>query len=110
MGSTETYDPGDSFGWDNVSVIIDPLHPGTINADVQNQCTQDEKAWNLPLVPCQLMGIEIGSEGFHVNQIDTNWNNVTIVDPPFIPQNITDITNTTNTTDNTTNSNGTGLH
>ena len=108
VGKVETYDLGDSFGWDNVSVIIDPLQSGTISADVQNQCTKDLLAWGLnPSTPCVLKGIEIGTEGFQINNVDVDWFNYTFVQTVTPSSNITNITinhNSTNTTTNQTNS------
>src|SRR5439155_610659 len=75
IGSTATYNPGDSFGWDNVT--LGPIGVGqtyTLTANVSHQCQQDLKAWGLnPNTPCQLAGIEIGTEGFQFQEIDVNW-------------------------------------
>jgi len=75
IGSTATYNPGDSFGWDNVT--LGPIAVGqtyTLTANVSHQCQQDLKAWGLnPNTPCQLAGIEIGTEGFQFQELDVNW-------------------------------------
>ena len=75
VGSTGTYDPGDSFGWDQV--ILDQVNAGqtyTLTADVANECQQDLTAWGLnPTTPCQLAGIEIGTEGFGFQELDVNF-------------------------------------
>ena len=80
IGSTATYNPGDSFGWDNVTV--GPTRIGqtyTLTADVNNQCRQDLVAWNLnPSTACQLAGIEMGTEGYQFQELDVNWLNVTL--------------------------------
>ncbi len=74
-GSTATYNPRDSFGWDNVtlgSVTMGQTY--TLTASVVNQCQQDLLAWGLPSsTPCQLAGIEIGTEGYRFRELDVNW-------------------------------------
>ncbi|TMI21905.1 PKD domain-containing protein, partial [Candidatus Bathyarchaeota archaeon] len=46
----------------------------TLTADVQEQCQQDEAAWGIPTsTPCQLAGIEIGTEGFQFQTLDVDW-------------------------------------
>jgi len=80
VGSTSTYDPGDSFGWDNVtlgSVTIGQTY--TLKANVADQCQQDLLAWGLPSnTPCQLAGIEVGTEGFQFQELDVNWSDVQV--------------------------------
>ena len=75
VGTTATYDPGDSFGWDNVTLGQVALgQPYMITADVAHQCQQDLIAWGLsPSTPCQLAGIEIGIEGYQFQELDANW-------------------------------------
>jgi PKD repeat protein len=74
IGSTATYNPGDSFGWDNVTLQVSPGQSGLLIANVANQCLQDLKAWGLPTnIPCQLAGIEIGTEGYQFQELDVNW-------------------------------------
>jgi len=75
VGSTSTYDPGDSFGWDNVTLgQVTTGQPYVLTADVAHQCRQDLTAWGLnPNTPCQLAGIEIGIEGFQFQELDINW-------------------------------------
>jgi PKD repeat protein len=74
IGSTATYDPGDSFGWDNVTLQISPGQTGLLVANVANQCLQDLQAWGIPTnTPCQLAGIEIGTEGYQFQELDVNW-------------------------------------
>jgi len=93
IGTTATYDSGDSFGWDNVT--IDQISIGqtyTLNANVENQCRQDLIAWNLdPNILCQLAGIEIGTEGFQFRELDVNWLKVslaTTAQPPTLTSEI----------------------
>ena len=80
VGTTATYNPGDSLGWDNVT--SGPTNIGqtyTLIANVNNQCRQDLIAWNLnPTTACQLAGIEIGTEGYQFEELDVNWQNVTL--------------------------------
>jgi phosphatidylinositol-3-phosphatase len=79
IGSTATYNPGDSFGWDNVTLQISPGQTGILTANVADQCLQDLKAWRLPMnTPCQLAGIEIGTEGYQFQELDVNWYDVSL--------------------------------
>jgi chitodextrinase len=75
VGTTATYNSGDSFGWDNVT--IGQMTVGqtyTLTANVNNQCRQDLMAWSLdPSTQCQLAGVEVGTEGFQFQQLDVNW-------------------------------------
>jgi len=79
IGSTATYDPGDSFGWDIVTLQIDPGQSGIITADVTQLCQGDLAAWGLPAnTQCTLLGIEIGTEGYLVNSVNVDWYNVNL--------------------------------
>ncbi len=79
IGSTAIYDPGDSFGWDNVTLQLGPGQSGLLTANVANQCFQDLKAWGLPTnTSCQLAGIEIGTEGYQFQELDVNWYDVNL--------------------------------
>ena len=79
IGSTATYNPGDSFGWDNVTLQISPGQTGLLVANVANQCVQDLQAWGIPTnTPCQLAGIEIGTEGYQFQELDANWYDVNL--------------------------------
>jgi acid phosphatase len=87
IGTTATYNPGDSFGWDNVTIgQIGMAQRYTFSANVQDQCRQDLIAWSIdPNTPCQLSGIEIGTEGFQFQELDVNWlrvNIATTAQPP----------------------------
>lgn len=75
VGTTATYNPGDSFGWDNVTIgQISMGQTYTLTANVEHQCRQDLFAWHLNAsMPCQLAGIEIGTEGFQFQELDVNW-------------------------------------
>ncbi len=78
-GSTATYNPGDSFGWDNVTLQVSPGQTRLLTANVANQCLQALKAWGLPTnTPCQLAGIEIGTEGYQFQELDVNWYDVNL--------------------------------
>ena len=79
IGSTAMYNPGDSFGWDNVTLQTSPGRTGLLIANVSNQCAQDLLAWGLPgNTPCQLAGIEIGTEGYQFQELDVNWYDVSL--------------------------------
>jgi len=77
IGSTATYDPGDSFGWDIVTLQVNPGQTGVITADATQLCQGDLAAWGLPAnTQCTLKGIEIGTEGYLVNSVNVDWYNV----------------------------------
>jgi PKD repeat protein len=80
VGTTATYNPGDSFGWDNVTLSQTSIgQTYTLTANVNNQCRQDLIAWNLnPSTTCQLAGIELGTEGYQFQELDVNWQSVTL--------------------------------
>jgi len=87
IGSTATYNPGDSFGWDQVTLQTSLGQSGTLTANVLQQCQDDLTAWGLPTTtPCELAGIEIGTEGFQFQELDVNWYNVklTTAAPPAL--------------------------
>jgi hypothetical protein len=75
VGTTASYDAGDSFGYDRVSlgtVVINQTY--TLSASVANQCQQALAAWGIPTsTPCQLSGVEIGIEGFQFTELDVNF-------------------------------------
>ena len=75
VGATATYNPGDSFGWDNVTLAqVQANQTYVLTANVARQCQEDLIAWGLsPSTPCQLAGIEIGTEGYQFQQLATNW-------------------------------------
>jgi len=93
VGSTATYDPGDSFGWDQVTLsglVVGQSY--TLTADVGQQCQSDLAAWGLPSsTQCQLAGIEIGTEGYQFQQLDANWDTVSLTTgaPPPPPSGLT---------------------
>jgi hypothetical protein len=70
---TETYDPGDSYGWDQVTVAAVPGGSYTLTANLSTQCASDFAAWNLQPTTCVLMGIEVGTEGYSFGQIAVNF-------------------------------------
>src|SRR5207249_182231 len=81
VGTTATYDAGDSFGWDVVSlggVVIGQTY--TLSANVTDQCARDLAAWSIPSnTPCQLSGVEIGIEGFQFAELDVNFQSYTFI-------------------------------
>ena len=56
VGTVATHDPGDSFGWDQVTIgSISTGGSYTLTANVQQQCQNDLVAWGLPKnTPCEL--------------------------------------------------------
>jgi PKD repeat protein len=79
VGSTATYDPGDSFGWDIVTLQINPGQTGILSADATQLCQGDLAAWGLPAnTQCTLQGIEVGTEGYLVNSVNVDWYNVNL--------------------------------
>lgn len=86
VGVTSTFNPGDSFGW-NV-ITLGGVSPGgvyTLAADVTTQCSRALGAYGIPAsTPCQLAGIEIGVEGFQFTTLDLSWSGVSLIagNPP----------------------------
>jgi len=79
IGSTATYDPGDSFGWDIITLQINPGQSGILTADARQLCQGDLAAWGLPTnTQCTLKGIEIGTEGYLVNSVNVDWYTVNL--------------------------------
>ena len=77
IGSTATYNPGDSFGWDIVTLQVNPGQTGILTADATQLCQGDLAAWGLSAnTQCTLAGVEIGTEGYLVNSVDVDWYNV----------------------------------
>src|SRR5256712_8665142 len=77
LGTTDTYDPGDSFGWDSVTLQANPGQTGILTADATQLCQGALAAWGLPATTqCTLAGIEIGTEGYLVNSVNVDWYNV----------------------------------
>src|SRR5205814_561604 len=77
IGTTDTYDPGDSFGWDIVTLQANPGQTGILTADATQLCQGDLAAWGLPAnTQCTLAGIEIGTERYLVNSVNVDWYNV----------------------------------
>jgi PKD repeat protein len=90
IGTTATYNPGDSFGWDQV--VLGSVSTGltySITANVTTQAQSDFAAWGIPTSTAyQLSGIEIGIEGFSFNQLnvsftDVNWTTSSSPSPSF---------------------------
>src|SRR2546425_622918 len=102
IGSTATYDPGDSFGWDIVTLQANPGQSGIITADATQLCQGDLAAWGLPAnTQCMLQGIEIGTEGYLVNSVNVDWYNLAFnagTIPPINPLTLTVPGNQTGTT------------
>jgi len=92
VGTADTYDPGDNFGYDRV---VTQLSPGQSydfpTIDVENQFGRAAAAWSIdPTIPHVLSGIEIGTEGFHIQQVDVDWSWITLTSgPPSPPATLT---------------------
>jgi hypothetical protein len=86
VGTTSSYDAGDSFGYDVVSlgaVVINQTY--TLSASVSNLCRQDLAAWNITSsTPCQLSGVEIGIEGFKFTELDVNFQSYAFIATPAL--------------------------
>ncbi len=84
VGTTATYDAGDSFGWDQVT--LSDISVGTsysLTASVTDQCLGDLIAWGInPSTPCRLAGIEIGIEGFQFDELNVQWATVSFSSTP----------------------------
>jgi len=80
VGSTATYDPGDSFGWDQVTLgTVSSGGTYTLTANVAQQCASVEAAWGIAAgTPCQLAGIEIGIEGYQFNSLSVSFTSVSM--------------------------------
>src|SRR2546426_1017059 len=102
IGSTATYDPGDSFGWDIVTLQVNPGQTGVITADATQLFQGDLASWGLPAnTQCTLQGIEIGTEGYLVNSVNVDWYNLAFnagTIPPINPLTLTVPGNQTVTT------------
>ena len=77
-GTTETYNPGDSFGWDQVTLANLSVGPTyTLTANISQQCARDESSYGIS-APCQLAGIEIGIEGFQFQELNISFTSVSL--------------------------------
>jgi hypothetical protein len=94
VGTANTFDPGDNFGFDTVVTQISPGQSYNFAIDVENRFATAAGAWNIdPTTPHNLSGIEIGTEGFHIQQVDVDWSKVTLASgnppPPPTPTTLT---------------------
>jgi hypothetical protein len=74
-GSVETYDPGDSFG---AGFALGTINTGSsfhYSVDINEQAIACMNAYGIPTgsVSYQLMGVEIGEEGFAIEAVNSNW-------------------------------------
>ncbi len=82
IGTNSTYGGGSdpavgACGWSTTTLQLSIGSNGVLVANVANQCSQAEAAWGIPLGnTCTLTGVEIGSEGYDFNAVNTNWYNV----------------------------------
>src|SRR5256712_6447817 len=93
IASTATYDPGDSFGWDIVTLQTDTGQMGIITVNVTQLCHVDPVTSAHPTATqCTLQGIEIGTEGYLVNSVNVDWYNLAFnagTIPPINPLTLT---------------------
>src|SRR5205807_1501623 len=78
VATTDVYNPGDSFGFDQVIAQLNPGQNFQLTGfDVKQDFLNAAKAWNIPATtPYQLKGIEVGLEGYDFSGLVVNWNNV----------------------------------
>ncbi len=62
-----------AWGWSNNVLSLSLGQDGTLTANAAIQCQQDEAAWGISGIPCTLTGIEIGTEGYGLSSLATNW-------------------------------------
>lgn len=73
-GSTATYDPGDSFGWDTVVAVLKTGQSYTFSRNAEAQYQGAIGAWGIsPSTPHQFLGLEVGTEAFGINQLNSDW-------------------------------------
>jgi hypothetical protein len=74
VGTSDTYDPGDSFGYDSVASTLDPGQTGVLTANVDSSFRVAALAWGIdPGTSRSLMGVEIGIEAYSVNLVTANF-------------------------------------
>jgi len=84
IGTTSTYGGGSdpivaACGYSIATLQLAPGEKASLTANVGAQCANAETAWGIPLInTCTLTGIEIGSEGYDFNALNTNWYNIAI--------------------------------
>ena len=84
IGRTETYDPGNSFGWDVVVAQLNPGQSYSFSTDVENQFQRAIAAYGIPNnTGHALWGLEIGTEAFSVQQLNSNWPDVSLDSTTF---------------------------
>jgi hypothetical protein len=87
-GTTNTYTAGDTFGYDTVVTQPSPGQSYNFTIGVEDQFARAAAAWNIdPTTPHGLSGIEIGTEGFRIQQVNVDWASVTLTSgsPPPPP-------------------------
>jgi hypothetical protein len=86
VGETEFYSPGDSSGWD---IVVATLAPGAtwnlVDYSIENHFIEAANALGVdPTTPHSLQGIEVGTEGYLIQEVDVNWTNVAFNDVPTL--------------------------
>jgi hypothetical protein len=87
-GTRNTYTAGDTFGYDTVVTQLSPGQSYNFTIGVEDQFARAAAAWNIdPTTPHGLSGIEIGTEGFRIQQVNVDWASVTLTSgsPPPPP-------------------------
>lgn len=77
IGTQATYSGSNFFGYDQVVATTDPNGFFTMtNFNVEVQFQRAAYVWNISsTTPHSLTGIEIGTEGYHMNALVVNWTN-----------------------------------
>jgi len=82
-GTRNTYTAGDTFGYDTVVTQLSPGQSYKFTIGVEDQFARAAAAWNIdPTTPHGLSGIEIGTEGFRIQQVNVDWASVTLTSGP----------------------------
>jgi len=81
IGTTSSYDAGDSFGYSRV------IGTNVTSIDAEAWFKEACNTYGInPAIAHTLAGVEVGTEGFHVAQIDTTWSDFHFADPsPPLP-------------------------
>ena len=81
IGTTSSYDAGDSFGYSRV------IGTNVTSIDVEAWFKEVCNTYGInSAIAHTLAGVEVGTEGFHVTQVDTIWSDFHFADPsPPLP-------------------------
>jgi len=74
VGRSDTYDPGDSFGYDSVALALDPGQTDVLTANVDASFRAAASACGTdPGTSRSLMEVEVGIEAYSVNLVTANF-------------------------------------